>query len=204
MPWSSLEIFWWSTKTQIQVAISLLRNSFFFFNSLAPGRSQCDFKNVIFNLALLIGTFKSSYDNVLRWMPQDLTDDKSALVQVMAWCRQATNHYLNQCWQWSPMPYGITRPQWVKCPICHCRDYRRLPNSKIMTLVNIGTQHLNVKWISHILRPVIQRFDVFFVGKLNDLFNKQLSCQWFKMPRHSRYVTAMIITLLQQSIAFND
>ena len=45
------------------------------FNSLAPGRSKCDFKNVIFNPALLIGIFKSSYDNVLRWMPQDLTDD---------------------------------------------------------------------------------------------------------------------------------
>ena len=56
-------------------------------NSLAPWRSWCDFENVIFNLALLI--FKS-YDNVLRWMPQDLTDDKSTLVQVMAWCRQAT------------------------------------------------------------------------------------------------------------------
>ena len=55
-------------------------------NSLAPGRSWYDFKNVIFNLALLIGIFKSSDDNVLRWMPQDLTDDKSTLVHVMAWC----------------------------------------------------------------------------------------------------------------------
>ena len=36
------------------------------FNSLVPGRSQCDFENVIFNLALLFGIFKSSYDNVLR------------------------------------------------------------------------------------------------------------------------------------------
>ena len=31
----------------------------------------------------------------------------------MAWCRQATIHYLSQCWL-SPMsPYGIARPQWV-------------------------------------------------------------------------------------------
>ena len=29
-------------------------------NSLAPGRSECDFKNVIFNLVLLIGLFRSS------------------------------------------------------------------------------------------------------------------------------------------------
>ena len=50
-------------------------------------------------------------------MPQVLTDDKSTLVQVMAWCRQATSHYLNQCWPWSPTSYGITRPQWVKCDL---------------------------------------------------------------------------------------
>ena len=46
-------------------------------------------------------------------MPQDFTDVKSTLVQVMAWCRQATSHYLNQCWPRSSMPYGVTRPQWV-------------------------------------------------------------------------------------------
>ena len=27
-----------------------------------------------------------------------LTDDKSTLVRVMVWCRQATCHYLSQCW----------------------------------------------------------------------------------------------------------
>ena len=59
-------------------------------------------KNVIFNLALLIGMFKYSYDNVLRWMPQDLTDNKSILLQVM-----------DQCWPRSPTPYGVTRPKWV-------------------------------------------------------------------------------------------
>ena len=84
-----------------------------YLNSLAPGRFQSDFENVIFNLALLIGIFKTSYDNVLRWKPQNITDDKSTLVQVMAWCRQATSHYLNQYWPRSPMPYGVTRPQWV-------------------------------------------------------------------------------------------
>ena len=41
-------------------------------------------------------------------MPQDLTDDKSTLVQV-----KATSHYPNQCWPRSPTPYGVTRPQWV-------------------------------------------------------------------------------------------
>ena len=46
-------------------------------------------------------------------MPLDLTDDKSTLVQVMAWCHQATSHYLNQCWPRSTSPNGATRPQWV-------------------------------------------------------------------------------------------
>ena len=49
----------------------------------------------------------------LTWKPQDLTDDKSTLVQVMAWCRQATSHYLSQCWPRSLSPYDVTRPQWV-------------------------------------------------------------------------------------------
>ena len=50
----------------------------------------------------------------LRWMPWDLTDDKSPLVQVMAWCRQATSHYLSQCWPSAMPPYGVTRPiEWV-------------------------------------------------------------------------------------------
>ena len=30
------------------------------------------------------------------WMSLDLADNKSTLVQVMAWCRQATSHYLSQ------------------------------------------------------------------------------------------------------------
>ena len=75
-------------------------------NSLAPGRSECDSKNVIFNLVLLIGIFRSSHDNAVWWIPQDLTDDKSILVQVMAWCRQASSHYLSQCWPRSLSPYA--------------------------------------------------------------------------------------------------
>ena len=49
----------------------------------------------------------------VRWMKLHLTDDKSTLVQVMAWCRQATGHYLSQCWPKSAHAYGVTRSQWV-------------------------------------------------------------------------------------------
>ena len=56
---------------------------------------------------------------LLIWMSISFTDDKSTLVQVMAWCRQATSHYLNQCWPRSKLPYGVTRPQWVKVPVSY-------------------------------------------------------------------------------------
>ena len=60
------------------------------------------------------GGWGISYEITLRWMPLDLTDDKSTLVPVMAWCRQATSHCLSQWWPRSMSPNGVTRPQWVK------------------------------------------------------------------------------------------
>ena len=90
------------------------RTSAKWINSLAAGRAGCHFKTAIFNLVfLLIGFFRSSNDCAPRWMQWDLMDDKLTLVQVMAWCRQATSHYLSQCWPSSMLPYGVTRPQWV-------------------------------------------------------------------------------------------
>ena len=67
-----------------------------------------------FKLILVMVGWGLSCEVALRWMSLDFTDDKSTLVQVMAWCRQATSHYLNQCWLRSMLPYGVTRPQWVK------------------------------------------------------------------------------------------
>ena len=56
--------------------------------------------------------------NGLRWALQSPIDDKSTLVQVMAWCHQATSHYMSQCWPISMLPYGIKagsllRNDWV-------------------------------------------------------------------------------------------
>ena len=108
--------FWWKSlpcDTAIVDNNHLNKFRTFIINSLAPGVSECDSKYVIFNLVLLIGIFRSSHDNALRWMPQDITDDKSTLVQVMAWSRQAASHYLSHCLLSSLSPYGIARPQWV-------------------------------------------------------------------------------------------
>ena len=41
------------------------RRNFVCLNPLVPGRSGCDFKNVIFNLVLLISIF-TSYETVVR------------------------------------------------------------------------------------------------------------------------------------------
>ena len=53
-----------------------------------------------------------SCEIALRWIPQDLTDEKSQMVIV--WFRQATIHYLNQCWPSFTTRYTVTRPQWDK------------------------------------------------------------------------------------------
>ena len=45
---------------------------------------------------------------------QSLTYQWSAWVQVMAWCRQATSHYLSQFRPQSMSHKSVVRPQWVK------------------------------------------------------------------------------------------
>ena len=82
-------------------------------NSLAPGRLEWNFGWLSFKLISQSDGWGISSEVALRWWSVDLTDDKSTLVQVMAWCRQATSHYLNQCWPSSVTPYGVTRLQWV-------------------------------------------------------------------------------------------
>ena len=78
-----------------------------------PRRFKRNFREVIFKLILVTDGWGVSYKIALRWMPLDLTDDKSTLVQLMAWCRQAPNDYLSQCWPRCMSPYGVTRPQSV-------------------------------------------------------------------------------------------
>ena len=56
------------------------------------------FRYLIFQIISVIDGWGISCELALRWMSLNLTDDKSTLVQVMAWCQQATSHYLSQCW----------------------------------------------------------------------------------------------------------
>ena len=66
------------------------------------------------NLYLRKTPHKSVMWCCLEWMPEDLIDSQSTLVQVMAWCHQAKSYYLSQCWPRSMLLYGLSRPRWVK------------------------------------------------------------------------------------------
>ena len=76
--------------------------------SLVSGRCDCNLRLLIFKLMWRIDIQRISCEIARRWMPQDLTEDKSALVQLMAWCHQETSNYLKQCWPRSMSPYSIT------------------------------------------------------------------------------------------------
>ena len=86
----------------------------------------------------------------IRWMSLDLTDNKSTLVQIMAWCRQATSHYLSQCWPRSMSSHGVNRPQWVEC----------INNNPSLTIVDgvwavyCDYCRVAIKLVSHLLFPV--------------------------------------------------
>ena len=94
----------WGYDTQ------LLRPS---INSLAPGRCSRNFKSEILRFILWNYDQTISCKTVIRGMLHNFTDDKSTMVQVMAWCHQTASHYLSQCWPRSMPPYGVTMPQWV-------------------------------------------------------------------------------------------
>ena len=81
--------------------------------SLAPGKFEWNFRYVIFKQISVIDGWGISCEIALIWMSLDFTDDQSTLVQVRAWCRQATSHYLSQCWPRSLMPFDVNRAQWV-------------------------------------------------------------------------------------------
>ena len=68
---------------------------------------------VISEYISMIKFMNTSCEIALRWKPYNTFDGKSALVQAMAWCRQVTSHYLNQCRPISVSSHGFTRWQWV-------------------------------------------------------------------------------------------
>ena len=66
---------------------------------------EITFKWLIFKLTLLIDGWCCYCAIAPKWMSLYLTGDKSTLVQVMTWCRQAASHYLSQYLPSSMTPY---------------------------------------------------------------------------------------------------
>ena len=100
-------------------------------NSLSPGRCGSNFKRIFSEGMSLIKFMNISVEIALRWMPLNTFDEKSTLVQVMAWCHQATIHYLSQCW-----PRSKPLPEPMLTPICVAIWGTRLQ------LVSARLQHL--------------------------------------------------------------
>ena len=67
-------------------------------------------------------------------------DDKSTLVQVMAWCRQATSHYLNQCWPiirevFCHSSLGNKPITWASVDPYQCRHMACLSHNELMMFI---------------------------------------------------------------------
>ena len=102
---------------------------------------------LIFKQILVIDCWCISCEIALLSMSLDFIDDQSTLVQVMAWCRQATSHYLSQCWPRFKLQYGVTRPQWVNQYTACCK----LIGMNEMLSFFSGTQ-ARAKWLCNILK----------------------------------------------------
>ena len=106
--------------------------------------------------------------NCPQWIALNLTDNKSTLVQVTAWCRQATSHYLSQWWPRSLSPYGVTRPQWVNS-FQSSLIHRKLIKTSITnnSLLNSGIHLLLIQYLC--------KTQLVSQGKINTHHNSELA-----------------------------
>ena len=73
-------------------------------------RCGSDFISIMFKLII----HNTCCEITVRWMPLNITNQKSTFVHVMAWCQQTPSHYLNQCWPRSLSQYVVTRPHCIR------------------------------------------------------------------------------------------
>ena len=105
-------------------------------NSLSNGRLGGDFNYVYFKHNVGIDILIIQVDIALERMPEFLIDEKSTLVQVMAWCCQAASHYLNQCWPTSPTWYGVTRQELININNVTWRSVNSSPTNLADDILN--------------------------------------------------------------------
>ena len=145
-------------------------NQFMYINSLTPGRCGCNFRKVIFQLLFWIEILSGKIFVMI--MPPNSIDDKSTLVQIMAWCHQAPSHYLNQYWPISLMPYGIPR----------------LQKSTTVGLSSCFTKHYNILHIlSYFNTDKVQVYESLPAGRL--LHSQNHGCFWWSGDTRSLRIT---------------
>ena len=91
-------------------------------NWLVPGKHACNVRSVIFKPIVEIDISSSFCETDLWWMPQNIFNNMPASVQVLAWCHQATSHYLSQCWYRSMWLCGVNRPHFYDKSRCVLRS----------------------------------------------------------------------------------
>ena len=94
-------------------------------------------------------------------LPWDADNLKSTLVQITAWCGQATSHNLYQNWRRFMSSYSITRLQWVKghkgnsmiVPVCANEVF--IKDMEKMALWQWWLRHVlqfhAIPWIIHVI-----------------------------------------------------
>ena len=85
--------------------LSALGMSVYIFNLSLRG-CGLDIECVIYKCLVVITSIHISSAITFKWTVQNLSRDKSALLLVMTWCRQATKHYLRKCYARSLTPFG--------------------------------------------------------------------------------------------------
>ena len=113
----------------------------------------------------------------------------------MAWCRQATSHYLSKCWPRSLSPNGVTMPQWVKVIVTYIDETRtwwslrlqirswwrhQMGTFSALLALCAGNSPVTGEFSSQ--RPMTQSFDVFFNLCLSKRLSKQWRRRWFETP----------------------
>ena len=77
-----------------------------------------DFKSIIFKFITQNSSFSTHCKNALRRMPQNLTNKKSTLVQVMALVPSGNKPFPSQSWpRYLLSAFGITRPDRVNVAV---------------------------------------------------------------------------------------
>ena len=64
----------------------------------------------------------------------------------MAWCRQATSHYLSQCCPRFMLPYGITRPQWANSLQPSDTIWKHRSTRTLAQVIDFAWQHQAITW----------------------------------------------------------